>query len=155
MAQARDLSSMHAPVFGLRGCLNFFGQGSSTYGFRLFHFMIDFEKSASIIMKQENFENFLDPPPPPWKSVIDTYCMNSRCYLSIDSLTAGDAPMLFGSITKFPKPGCFSSTAWWYSEVILWANSTLVLPRWMVDRTTLATMLPGLQFSLKHKSRQK
>ena len=27
---ARDLSSMHAPVFGLRGCLNFFGQGSTT-----------------------------------------------------------------------------------------------------------------------------
>ena len=29
VAQARDLSSMHAPMFGLRGCLNFFGQGSS------------------------------------------------------------------------------------------------------------------------------
>ena len=28
MAQARDLSSMHAPMFGLGGCLNFFGQGS-------------------------------------------------------------------------------------------------------------------------------
>ena len=28
MAQARDLSSMHAPMFGLRACLNFFGQGS-------------------------------------------------------------------------------------------------------------------------------
>ena len=28
-AHARDLSSMHAPMFGLRGCLNFFGQGSS------------------------------------------------------------------------------------------------------------------------------
>ena len=24
--QAHDLSSMHAPLFGLRGCLNFFGQ---------------------------------------------------------------------------------------------------------------------------------
>ena len=30
MAQARDLSSMHAPMFGLRACLNFFGQGSTT-----------------------------------------------------------------------------------------------------------------------------
>ena len=29
MAQARDLSSMHAPMFGLRACLIFFGQGSS------------------------------------------------------------------------------------------------------------------------------
>ena len=29
VAQARDLSSMHAPMFGLRGCLNFFGQGST------------------------------------------------------------------------------------------------------------------------------
>ena len=29
VAQARDLSSMHAPMFGLRGCLNFFGQGSN------------------------------------------------------------------------------------------------------------------------------
>ena len=28
VAQARDLSSMHAPMFGLRACLNFFGQGS-------------------------------------------------------------------------------------------------------------------------------
>ena len=27
VAQALDLSSMHAPLFGLRGCLNFFGQG--------------------------------------------------------------------------------------------------------------------------------
>ena len=27
-AQVRDLSSMHAPMFGLRACLNFFGQGS-------------------------------------------------------------------------------------------------------------------------------
>ena len=30
VAQARDLSSMHAPIwpmFGLRACLNFFGQG--------------------------------------------------------------------------------------------------------------------------------
>ena len=30
MTQARDLSSMHAPMFGLRACLNFFGQGSRT-----------------------------------------------------------------------------------------------------------------------------
>ena len=30
MAQARDLSSMYAPMFGLRACLNFFGQGSTT-----------------------------------------------------------------------------------------------------------------------------
>ena len=30
VAQARDLSSMHAPMFGLRACLNFFGQGSTT-----------------------------------------------------------------------------------------------------------------------------
>ena len=29
VAQARNLSSMHAPMLGLRGCLNF-GQGSST-----------------------------------------------------------------------------------------------------------------------------
>ena len=29
VAQARDLSSMHAPMFGLRACLNFFGQGST------------------------------------------------------------------------------------------------------------------------------
>ena len=28
VAQARDLSSMHAPMFGLRGCFNFYGQGS-------------------------------------------------------------------------------------------------------------------------------
>ena len=28
VAQARDLSSMHASMFGLRACLNFFGQGS-------------------------------------------------------------------------------------------------------------------------------
>ena len=28
VAQARDLSSMHAPMFGLRACFNFFGQGS-------------------------------------------------------------------------------------------------------------------------------
>ena len=28
VTQARDLSSMHAPMFGLRACLNFFGQGS-------------------------------------------------------------------------------------------------------------------------------
>ena len=27
VAQARDLSSMHAPMFGLRGCLNFFWPG--------------------------------------------------------------------------------------------------------------------------------
>ena len=27
VAQARDLSSMYAPMFGLRACLNFFGQG--------------------------------------------------------------------------------------------------------------------------------
>ena len=26
VAQARDLSSMHVPMFGLRACLNFFGQ---------------------------------------------------------------------------------------------------------------------------------
>ena len=32
VAQARDLSSMHAPMFGLRACLNFFGQGSTTTG---------------------------------------------------------------------------------------------------------------------------
>ena len=31
VAQARDLSSMHAPMFGLRGCLNFFGKGSNNY----------------------------------------------------------------------------------------------------------------------------
>ena len=33
MAQARDLSSMHAPMFmmfGLRACFNFFGQGTVT-----------------------------------------------------------------------------------------------------------------------------
>ena len=30
VAQARDLSSMHAPMFGLRGCLNISGQGSFT-----------------------------------------------------------------------------------------------------------------------------
>ena len=28
VVQARDLSSIHAPMFGLRGCLNFFSQGS-------------------------------------------------------------------------------------------------------------------------------
>ena len=28
VTQARDLSSMHAPMFGLRACFNFFGQGS-------------------------------------------------------------------------------------------------------------------------------
>ena len=28
VAQARDLSSMHAPMFGFRACFNFFGQGS-------------------------------------------------------------------------------------------------------------------------------
>ena len=33
VAQACDLSSMHAPMFGLRGCLNFFGQGSSSHTF--------------------------------------------------------------------------------------------------------------------------
>ena len=34
VAQARDLSSTHAPMIGLRACLNFFGQGSTchTYG---------------------------------------------------------------------------------------------------------------------------
>ena len=31
-AQARDLSSMHAPVVDVRACLNFFGQGSSSIG---------------------------------------------------------------------------------------------------------------------------
>ena len=30
MTQARNLSSMHASMFGLRGCLNFFGQGSTS-----------------------------------------------------------------------------------------------------------------------------
>ena len=30
VAQECDLLSMHAPMFGLRGCLNFFGQGSKT-----------------------------------------------------------------------------------------------------------------------------
>ena len=30
VAQARDLSSMHAPMIGLRACLNFFGQGNIT-----------------------------------------------------------------------------------------------------------------------------
>ena len=30
VAQARDLSSMHAPMFGLCGCLNVFGQGSKS-----------------------------------------------------------------------------------------------------------------------------
>ena len=30
VAQARDLLSMHAPLFGLRACFNFFGQGSSS-----------------------------------------------------------------------------------------------------------------------------
>ena len=30
VAQARDLSSMHAPMFGLRACFNFFGQGSTS-----------------------------------------------------------------------------------------------------------------------------
>ena len=30
VAQASDLSSMHTPMIGLRACLNFFGQGSST-----------------------------------------------------------------------------------------------------------------------------
>ena len=29
MAQARDLWSMHAPMFGLHDCFNFFGLGSS------------------------------------------------------------------------------------------------------------------------------
>ena len=28
VVQAGNLSSMHAPMFGLRGCLNFFGQGT-------------------------------------------------------------------------------------------------------------------------------
>ena len=31
VAQARDLSSMHAPMFGLRACFNFFGQCSSSH----------------------------------------------------------------------------------------------------------------------------
>ena len=31
VAQARDLSSMHAPMFGLHACLNFFGQGSTCW----------------------------------------------------------------------------------------------------------------------------
>ena len=35
MAQVRDLSSMHAPMFGLCACLNFFGQGSSFVHFKV------------------------------------------------------------------------------------------------------------------------
>ena len=30
MERRRMISSTHAPMFGLRGCVNFFGQGSST-----------------------------------------------------------------------------------------------------------------------------
>ena len=58
--QARDLSSMHAPMFGLSGCLNFFGQGSSTWlccGLKLWSDLQSFNDIAKYSLFTEQSQN--------------------------------------------------------------------------------------------------
>ena len=56
--QARDLSSMHAPMFGLRACLYFFGQGSITVFFLL----------CATLSKFPYSKFFNNPIKNPWRS---------------------------------------------------------------------------------------
>ena len=77
MAQARDLSSMHAPMFGLRACLNFFGQGSRKQYFFYWN-AGNFVKPSSYLFEVFQYYNRLPTNFCDWSSLSQPSSVRKR-----------------------------------------------------------------------------